>query len=117
MTAIYEKQGKRSIHKHKDLPINDRRKVIERDHLRCVNCDTSLSLNKKNIHSIRKLSIEGGTYHHIIPLIYGGQNNYHNCCLLCTGCHNELHSGKEIKERYFKHYEQFYSSGKLYEMV
>ena len=99
----------RPIFKRKELPKSERVLVIHRDKLTCVECGESLFLNPDSA----KLTILNGAFHHIIPLIYGGENKAHNVCLLCTLCHNEIHSGSEIREKYFGMYEAFVRNGKL----
>ena len=34
-------------------------------------------------------------FHHVVPLILGGTNNYSNIVGLCTKCHNIIHFNKE----------------------
>lgn len=78
--------------------------VIARDKLTCVQCGAILKIK---FISQKNLSIKNGVFHHIIPLIYGGPNILENICLLCKPCHTEVHSGREIKEKYYEMFECF----------
>ncbi len=85
--------------------------ILNRDKLRCVQCKTRLkirTLTKKT------LFMKGGTFHHIVPLIYGGPNIVENICLLCTACHNKVHSGRETPNKYYDMLECYIVSGKLW---
>lgn len=96
--------------KNKKLPKAEKIKVIERDKLKCVECDKNINLviNKHN-----QSTLENGHFHHIIPSVYGGDNLSHNACILCLSCHFLVHSGEEVKDKYFKMYENFVREKKL----
>lgn len=81
-----------------------------RDGLFCLQCGVAIELinYKPGIVSI------GGIFHHIIPLIYGGENIHTNICILCKYCHLNIHSGTETKEKYLIHYQNFLINRKLY---
>ena len=45
---------------------------------KCVNCGSTISL----------------TYHHIVPVTYGGNDVPSNIAVLCSDCHSKVHYGK-----------------------
>ena len=94
--------------KRKELLKKDRITVLMRDGLVCHDCGCGLHLTE-----FRNISIENGTFHHIIPQVYGGLNNATNCCILCNPCHKYIHSSYEIQEKYLTHYENFLSGEAL----
>ena len=55
------------------IPLNLRRRVIERDGLHCVYCDDDLS--NSEIHM-----------DHVIPESQGGTTDYHNLQVTCRKC-------------------------------
>ena len=56
----------------------NKRKLIENYGCKCMLCNRTIA--RENI-----------TYHHIIPLYAGGDNEFVNGSLLCTECHTNLH--------------------------
>ena len=95
--------------KRRELKKKDRIAILERDGLLCRRCGITLKL----ISIEKRVSVEGGIFHHIVPQIYGGENSYNNACLVCVSCHNKIHSGDEDKNKYFKMYEEYIKTGFL----
>jgi len=52
-----------------------KKKAIERSGNRCERC--SVDFDEDFI----------GEFHHINPIVYGGDNSFENCSLLCHNCH------------------------------
>ena len=96
--------------KRKLIPKAERKKVIARDKIRCVQCGKSMSLH---INKIGRITIRGGAFHHIIPLVYGGLNRALNICILCNSCHMLVHSGPESAQKYVEMFEAFVLTGRL----
>ncbi|GEM_PF-1837012 len=63
--------------KRKNLEFSDsvKKKVIERSGNRCERCGTDFDEDFR------------GEFHHILPIVYGGDNISDNCSLLCHNCH------------------------------
>jgi len=61
--------------KNSEFPVNVKKKVIEHSGNRCERCDIDFDEDFQ------------GEFHHIIPVIYGGDNSIDNCSLLCYDCH------------------------------
>ena len=59
-----------------EFPNQVKRKVIERSRNRCERCGIDFDDDFK------------GEFHHIKPVVYGGNNTIENCNLLCKNCHN-----------------------------
>jgi len=74
------------------IPLNLRRRVIERDGLHCVYCDDDLS--NSEIHM-----------DHVIPESQGGTTDYHNLQVTCRKCNlakgvlSESEFTKKLKAR------------------
>ncbi len=94
-------------YKRKALPRAERFKVLDRDKLKCVNCLKDLSLSDFD-------RIKNGAFHHIVPLVYGGENKASNACLLCEPCHIKIHTGRETKQKYLRLYENYLLTGRLF---
>ena len=94
----------------KKLSKRERLKVLISNSLYCNKCEKPLKLT---INRNKLPSIENGVFHHIVPLIYGGENLADNICLLYNNCHNKIHSGEEKKEKYFLMYEKFLIFGRI----
>ncbi len=94
----------------KNIPQAVKFEIIKRDNLMCTQCLRILPLD----HSRKQLSIPNGHFHHIIPLIYGGENVKENICLLCSDCHLQAHSGQEKPEKYYEMYESYVRYGYLW---
>jgi len=90
------------------IPQRVKLEVIIRDKLICVQCDAILHLGK-TIYSVIN-----GVFHHIIPMVYGGENEAFNICLLCKTCHDQAHKGREDKRKYFFSFENFIRTGRLF---
>jgi len=46
-----------------------------------------------------------GVFHHIIPIVFGGDNSINNCSLLCNNCHRIAPNIKSEEELVmYKHY-------------
>ena len=61
------------IHKKERIPLNLRKRIIERDGLYCVYCDDDLS--NAEIHM-----------DHVIPESKGGETTYNNLQVTCRKC-------------------------------
>lgn len=61
------------IHKKERIPLNLRKRIIERDGLYCVYCDDNLS--NAEIHM-----------DHVIPESKGGETTYNNLQVTCRKC-------------------------------
>ena len=72
--------------KNSEFPVNVKKKVIERSGNRCERCDIDFDEDLK------------GEFHHIIPVIYGGDNSIDNCSLLCSDCHLVAPDMKDQKD-------------------
>ena len=61
--------------KRPEFPSNVKRKTMERSGNRCERCGIGFD--------------EGftGEFHHVIPVVFGGDNSESNCSLLCKSCH------------------------------
>ena len=89
--------------KRRELTKKDKLFIIKRDKSQCTQCKIDLEFKIVK----HRIVVRNGIFHHIIPQIYGGENNVNNACLLCVSCHNKIHSGDEDAEKYFKMYENF----------
>jgi len=69
-----------------EFPIQIKKKVIERSGNRCERCDIDFDEDFK------------GEFHHIIPVIYGGDNSVKNCSFLCHDCHIVAPNIKDKKD-------------------
>lgn len=95
----------------KEVRKKDKLIVIERDKLKCIQCEVDIKYNTNSKH---QPSLIKAHFHHIIPQVYKGTNTHPNICLLCEPCHNLVHSGEELEEKYFLMFEVFKRSGKLW---
>jgi hypothetical protein len=99
----------KTTNKRKEISKKNQLQIITRDKLKCCCCNTSTPI--KNITN--RIHLHNGNFHHIIPMCYGGINDFINVCILCNKCHDQIHKGAEIKQKYFNHYEEFINTGKL----
>jgi hypothetical protein len=90
-----------------EFPSDVKRKVKERAGNRCERCGIDFD--------------EGfeGEFHHIIPIVYGGDNSIGNCSLLCHNCHSvapDLKRKKDllIYEHYFLRFASFKEAAQYY---
>ncbi len=90
------------------IRVSDKSMVIHRDKLKCIQCGKDLVLSSPT-------SLSNGAFHHIVPLVYGGENNHFNLCSLCVSCHNKSHSGRESKEKYLDMYSKYITNRFLWE--
>ena len=97
--------------KRSSISLKTKIAVIGRDRPCCVQCEIRLKIRYV---SKRNLSIKDGTFHHIIPLIYGGPNIIENICLLCSCCHNKVHSGRETDNKYYDMFECYVLNNRLW---
>jgi 5-methylcytosine-specific restriction endonuclease McrA len=70
-----------------------RRKVVERSGNRCERCGIDFD--------------DGftGEFHHIVPVVYGGDDSLDNCSLLCHDCHLQAPDVKSRKDvLIYRHY-------------
>ena len=61
--------------KKHEFPSEIKRNVRKRANNRCERCGIDFDEDFM------------GEFHHIIPIVYGGENNEKNCSLLCHNCH------------------------------
>ena len=61
--------------KNLEFPARVKKKVTGRSDNRCERCGIDFDDDFT------------GEFHHIIPIIYGGNNDIDNCSLLCRNCH------------------------------
>jgi 5-methylcytosine-specific restriction endonuclease McrA len=92
------------------LGVKDRWIVINRDNFRCYECKKLLVIKAKYFPNI---SIEGGVFHHVLQQVFGGENDYTNCCIICNSCHKIIHGGNEVREKYLAMQERFLAGEKL----
>lgn len=70
-----------------------KRKVIERSENKCERCGFIFDDFKE------------GEFHHIKPVVYGGDASLENCSLLCKKCHKEAPNVKDDKDLLvYKHF-------------
>jgi hypothetical protein len=63
-----------------------KKKAIERSGNRCERCGLDFDENYQ------------GEFHHIIPIVHGGNNTIENCSLLCHVCHLTAPNIKNSKD-------------------
>jgi len=79
--------------KRPEFPSDIKSKVMERSGNRCERCRIDFDDDFK------------GIFHHIIPVIFGGNNSVGNCSLLCDNCHRIAPNIKSEEELVmYKHY-------------
>lgn len=93
--------------KRPEFPSDVKRKVIEKSGNRCERCGIDFD--------------DGftGEFHHIIPVVFGGDNSIDNCSLLCRNCHRaapNIRSKEElpIHEHYFLRFASFKEAAQYY---
>ena len=93
--------------KRPEFPSDVKRKVTERSGNRCERCGIDFD--------------DGftGEFHHIIPVIFGGDNRMGNCSLLCRNCHRAAPNIKSEKELliykyYFLRFASFKEAARYY---
>ena len=93
--------------KRPEFPIDVKKKIIEKTGNRCERCDIDFD--------------EGttGEFHHIIPVVFGGDNSIDNCSLLCRNCHRvapNIRSEEHllIYKHYFLRFASFREAAKHY---
>jgi len=89
------------------FPIKIKKKVIERSGNRCERCGIDFDDDFK------------GEFHHIVPLVYGGDYSDDNCSLLCSDCHLAAPDVKEEKDKliykyYFLRFASFKEAAEFY---
>jgi HNH endonuclease len=72
--------------KNLEFPTSAKKKVTERSGNRCERC--GIDFDDDFI----------GEFHHIIPIIYGGNNGIDNCSLLCHNCHLSAPNVKDKRD-------------------
>lgn len=72
--------------KRPEFPSDIKRKVIERTGNICERCKVDFDDNFK------------GKFHHIIPVVFGGDDSENNCSLLCKSCHRIAPNIRDKKE-------------------
>ena len=100
----------RTRFKRKAIPKSVKFTVMDRDKLRCIQCFSPTPITSITKH----ISLSNGIFHHIIPLVYGGQNVPENICILCPGCHREAHTGRETPTKYHDMFSAFIRHGWLF---
>ena len=61
--------------KRPEFPTDVKKKVTEKTGNRCERCGIDFDTSFK------------GVFRHIIPVVFGRDNNIDNCSLLCENCH------------------------------
>lgn len=70
-----------------------KRKIIEKSGNKCERCSIDFDNTFK------------GIFHHISPVVFGGDNSIKNCSLLCNNCHRITPNIKSEEERVmYNHY-------------
>lgn len=70
-----------------------KKKVIRRSGNRCERCGVDLDEDYT------------GEFHHIIPIVFGGNNTIANCSLLCRDCHITAPNVKDKRDLLiYKHF-------------
>ena len=90
-----------------EFPSDVKKKVMERSGNRCERCCIDFDDDFK------------GVFHHIIPVVFGGNNTEENCSLLCGDCHRaapNLRSKEEIPifKDYFLRFASFKEAIRYY---
>lgn len=90
-----------------EFPLKIKKKVMERSGNKCERCGIDFDDDFK------------GEFHHIIPIVFGGDNTEDNCSLLCGNCHHvapNLRSKEEllIYKHYFLRFASFKEAAKHY---
>ena len=93
--------------KRPEFPSDVKKKVMERSRNRCERCGIDFD--------------EGftGEFHHIIPVVFGGDNSIDNCSLLCNTCHRiapNIRSEEELVmyKHYFLRFASFKEAAQYY---
>ncbi len=93
--------------KRPEFPSDVKKKAMERSRNRCERCGIDFD--------------EGftGEFHHIIPVVFGGDNSIDNCSLLCRNCHRatpNIRSEEElpIYKHYFLRFASFKEAAQYY---
>ena len=95
--------------KRPEFMVSVRRKVVERSGNRCERCGINFDDTFK------------GEFHHIIPVVCGGDSNICNCSLLCKNCHHAAPNVKTEKDlliynNYFLRFASFKEAAQHYEV-
>jgi hypothetical protein len=90
-----------------EFPSDVKRMVIERSRNRCERCGIDFDDDFT------------GEFHHIIPVVFGGDNGIDNCSLLCINCHRiapNIRNKDEliIYNDYFLRFASFKEAAKFY---
>jgi hypothetical protein len=93
--------------KRPEFPSDVKKKVIARSGNRCERCGIDFDYDFK------------GVFHHIIPVVFGGDNTEENCSLLCDNCHHvapNIQSKEDllIYKSYFLHFASFKEAAEYY---
>lgn len=75
-----------------NFPHGTKLKALERQQSLCAMCGTTifqLGQEGKKRHKYGEIAHA----HHIVPIKYGGNNDTHNCIILCEACHYIAHEG------------------------
>lgn len=90
-----------------EFPVAVKKKVIERSKNKCERCGIDFDDDFT------------GEFHHIIPVVFGGDNSIDNCSLLCNNCHRaapNIRSKEEllIYKYYFLCFASFKEAARYY---
>jgi len=93
--------------KRPEFPSDVKKKVMERSGNRCERCYIDFDGDFK------------GVFHHIIPVVFGGDNSIENCSLLCDTCHQVAPNIKSKEElpiynQYFLRFASFKEAAQYY---
>jgi hypothetical protein len=95
--------------KRAEFSLSIRKKVIRRSRNRCERCFVDFDDDFK------------GQFHHIIPIVFGGDNSLENCSLLCKNCHDIAPNIKNKEEMiiyidYFLRFASFKEAAQHYDV-
>jgi len=93
--------------KKREFPPDVMRKVTGRTGNRCERCGIDFD------------EAFQGEFHHIVPIVYGGDNGIDNCSLLCSDCHRAAPNVKTkrdilIYKYYFLRFASFKEAAQHY---
>ena len=93
--------------KRPEFPSDIKRKVMERSGNRCERCNIDFDDDFT------------GEFHHIISVVFGGDNTEGNCSLLCSNCHRVAPNVRNkdemlIYKNYFLRFASFKEAAQYY---
>ena len=90
-----------------NFPLKTKQKVARRANNRCERCGIDFDEDFQ------------GEFHHIIPVVYGGDSSEKNCSFLCHNCHLVTPNVKQIEDlmiyqQYFLRFASFKEAAYYY---